>query len=65
MQWPGPPCRDQMDGRLKVELRYAGPESESEYDGHYDDKAAERLCLNGAHKARLLEPVDIQSAYQN
>lgn len=40
-----------------MELRYAGllgPESESEYDGHYDDKAAERLCLNGAHKARLV-----------
>lgn len=57
----------EMDERLKAELRYIGflaPDTEPDYEGHYDDEVAERLrklqselkevsILNGARKARI------------
>ncbi len=68
----------QIDERLKAELRYIGflgPESEPDYDAHYDDDIAERLrtlqselrkqsIINGARKARILELARERMAYQ-
>lgn len=68
----------QMDERLKVELRHIGffgPESEPDYDAHYDDEVAERLrilqaelkrvsIVNGARKSRVLELANERMAYQ-
>lgn len=68
----------QIDERVKGELRYIGflgPESEPEYDAHYDDEVAERLrvlqaelkrvsVINGARKARILELANERMAYQ-
>ncbi|KAL8810112.1 MAG: hypothetical protein Q9200_002842 [Gallowayella weberi] len=67
-----------IDDRLKQELRYIGflgPESEPDYDAHYDDEVAERLRTlqeelrrvsleNGARKARVLELANERMAYQ-
>ncbi|KAL8673054.1 MAG: hypothetical protein Q9168_002516 [Polycauliona sp. 1 TL-2023] len=67
-----------MDDRLKQELRYVGllgPETEPDYDGHFDDEVAERLrtlqdelrgvsLVNGARKARVLELANQRMAYQ-
>ncbi|KAL8848937.1 MAG: hypothetical protein Q9221_006031 [Calogaya cf. arnoldii] len=67
-----------MDDRLKQELRYIGfvaPDSEPDYDGHYDDEVAERLRTlqeelrrvsleNGARKARISELANERMAYQ-
>ena len=67
-----------IDDRLKQELRYIGflaPDSEPDYDAHYDDDVAERLrtlqdelrrvCVeNGARKARVLELAKERMAYQ-
>lgn len=68
----------QMDERLKAELRnigFLGPESEPDYDAHYDDEVAERLrtlqaelkrvsIVNGARKARILELANERMAHQ-
>lgn len=67
-----------IDDRLKQELRYIGflaPDSEPDYDYHYDDEVAERLRTlqeelrrvsleNGARKARILELANERMAYQ-
>ncbi|KAL8774049.1 MAG: hypothetical protein Q9209_001157 [Squamulea sp. 1 TL-2023] len=67
-----------IDDRLKQELRYIGflaPDSEPDYDCHYDDEVAERLRTlqeelrrvsleNGARKARILELANERMAYQ-
>lgn len=67
-----------IDDRLKQELRYIGflaPDSEPDYDAHYDDEVAERLRTlqeelrrvsleNGARKARVLELANERMAYQ-
>ncbi|KAL8866045.1 MAG: hypothetical protein Q9174_006530 [Haloplaca sp. 1 TL-2023] len=67
-----------IDDRLKQELRYIGflaPDSEPDYDAHYDDEVAERLRMlqeelrrvsleNGARKARILELANERMAYQ-
>ncbi len=79
--WKTPTLRldhHQMDERLKVELRHIGffgPDSEPDYDAHYDDEVAERLRIlqaelkhvsifNGARKARVLELANERMAYQ-
>ena len=63
---------DEMDERVKQELRYIGflsEDAEPEYSGHYDDDVAARLrylqdelqkvsVMNGARKARLIELVE-------
>ncbi|MCJ1229817.1 Transcriptional regulator [Toensbergia leucococca] len=68
----------QADDRLKAELRYIGflgPESEPDYDAHYDDDVAARLrtlqaelkeqsIVNGARKARILELANERMAHQ-
>ena len=68
----------QVDERLKAELRYIGfigPESEPDYDAHYDDDVAERLralqdelkkqsIINGARKARVLQLAQERMAHQ-
>ena len=68
----------QVDERLKAELRYIGflgPDSEPDYDAHYDDDVAERLralqselktqsIINGARKARVLQLAQERMAYQ-
>lgn len=68
----------QMDERLKAELRFIGflgPDSEPDYDAHYDDDVAERLralqtelkqqsIINGARKARVLELAKERMAHQ-
>lgn len=68
----------QVDERLKAELRHLGflaPDSEPDYDAHYDDETAERLrylqaelrktsILNGARKQRVLDMAQEQMAYQ-
>ncbi|KAL8729010.1 MAG: hypothetical protein Q9166_005011 [cf. Caloplaca sp. 2 TL-2023] len=67
-----------VDDRLRQELRYIGflgPDSEPDYDAHYDDEVAERLRTlqeelrrvsleNGARKARILELANERMAYQ-
>ncbi|KAL9032905.1 MAG: hypothetical protein Q9180_006235, partial [Flavoplaca navasiana] len=67
-----------IDDRLKQELRYIGflaPDSEPDYDCHYDDEVAERLRTlqdelrrvsleNGARKSRILELANERMAYQ-
>ncbi|KAL8926924.1 MAG: hypothetical protein Q9172_001585 [Xanthocarpia lactea] len=67
-----------IDDRLKQELRYIGflaPDSEPDYNSHYDDEVAERLRTlqdelrrvsleNGARKARILELANERMAYQ-
>ena len=67
-----------IDDRLKQELRYIGflaPDSEPDYNCHYDDEVAERLRTlqeelrrvsleNGARKARILELANERMAYQ-
>merc|ERR1711939_52495 len=59
----------QVDERIKQELRHGGflpPDTEPDYDAHYDDENAARLrhlqaqlkerCIkNGAMKARLMD----------
>ena len=69
---------EQMDERIKAELRHIGflaPESEPDYDAHYDDEVAERLrklqaelkrvsIINGARKARVLELANERMAHQ-
>ncbi|MCJ1300735.1 Transcriptional regulator [Hypocenomyce scalaris] len=68
----------QMDERLKAELRFIGflgPDSEPDYDAHYDDDVAERLralqtelkqqsIVNGARKGRVLELAKERMAHQ-
>ena len=68
----------QIDERLKAELRHIGflpPDTEPDYDAHYDDEIAERLrflqeklrevsVVNGARKQRVLELAQEQMAYQ-
>ncbi|KAL9000198.1 MAG: hypothetical protein Q9169_001100 [Polycauliona sp. 2 TL-2023] len=67
-----------LDDRLKQELRHIGllgPESEPDYDGHFDDEVAARLRTlqaelrkvsleNGAFKARVSELANQRMAYQ-
>ncbi len=67
----------QLDERLKAELRHLGflePETEPDYDAHYDDEIAERLRIlqaefkrvsiaNCARKARVLELAKEHMAY--
>lgn len=69
---------EQMDERMKAELRHIGflaPDSEPDYDAHYDDEVAERLrklqaelkrvsIINGARKARVLELANERMAHQ-
>ncbi len=69
---------EQMDERIKAELRHIGflaPDSEPDYDAHYDDEVAERLrklqaelkrvsIINGARKARVLELANERMAHQ-
>ena len=69
---------EQMDERLKAELRHIGflaPDSEPDYDAHRDDEVAERLrklqdelkrvsIINGARKARVLELANERMAHQ-
>ncbi|ORY57208.1 histone acetyltransferases subunit 3-domain-containing protein [Pseudomassariella vexata] len=70
---------NQVDERIKQELRHIGflPQEgfEGDYDGHYDDEVAARLRLlqerlkdqmliNGARKARLTELVKERMAHQ-
>ena len=68
----------QIDERLKAELRHIGflsPDTEPDYDAHYDDEIAERLrylqeklrevsVVNGARKQRVLDLAREQMAYQ-
>lgn len=68
----------QIDERLKAELRHIGflsPDSEPDYDAHYDDEIAERLrylqetlrevsVVNGARKQRVFALAQEQMAYQ-
>ena len=68
----------QIDERLKIELRHVGflpPDTEPDYDAHYDDDVAERLrflqaelkkqsIINGARKARVLQLAQERMAHQ-
>ncbi|KAH8787370.1 histone acetyltransferases subunit 3-domain-containing protein [Hyaloscypha sp. PMI_1271] len=68
----------QVDERIKQELRHIGflpPDTEPDYDAHYDDEIAARLrylqgklketsIKNGARKARLQELVNERMAHQ-
>lgn len=68
----------QIDERLKAELRHIGflsPDTEPDYDAHYDDEIAERLrflqeklrevsVVNGARKQRVLALAQEHMAYQ-
>ncbi|KAH7389094.1 histone acetyltransferases subunit 3-domain-containing protein [Cadophora sp. MPI-SDFR-AT-0126] len=68
----------QVDERIKQELRHIGflpPDTEPDYDAHYDDEIAGRLrhlqaelkekcIMNGARKARLMDLVKERMAYQ-
>lgn len=67
-----------VEERIKNELRYIGflpQESETDYEGHFDDEIAARLrylqeqlkeqsMLNGARKARLMELTKERMAHQ-
>lgn len=68
----------QVDERIKQELRHIGflpPDTEPDYDAHYDDEVAARLrflqtklkeqsIINGARKARLAELTKEHMAHQ-
>ena len=68
----------QVDERIKQELRHIGflpPDTEPDYDAHYDDESAARLrylqtrlkevsILNGARKARLQDLTKERMAHQ-
>ncbi|KAM3089012.1 Transcriptional regulator [Clarireedia jacksonii] len=68
----------QVDERIKQELRHIGflpPDTEPDYDAHYDDEIAARLrflqgklkeqsIINGARKARLQELTKERMAHQ-
>lgn len=68
----------QVDERIKQELRHIGflpPDTEPDYDAHYDDEIAARLrylqerlkeqsILNGGRKARLMELTKERMAHQ-
>ncbi|KAH8597571.1 histone acetyltransferases subunit 3-domain-containing protein [Bisporella sp. PMI_857] len=68
----------QVDERIKQELRHLGflpPDTEPDFDAHYDDEIAARLrflqarlkeqsIINGARKARLTELVKERMAHQ-
>jgi transcriptional adapter 3 len=68
----------QVDERIKQELRHIGflpPDTEPDYDAHYDDEIAARLrflqeqlkeqsIINGARKARLMELTRERMAHQ-
>lgn len=68
----------QVDERIKQELRHIGflpPDTEPDYDAHYDDEIAARLrylqgrlkevsIMNGARKARLQELTKERMAHQ-
>ncbi|CZR54848.1 related to NGG1-general transcriptional adaptor or co-activator [Phialocephala subalpina] len=68
----------QVDERIKQELRHIGflpPDTEPDFDGHFDDEIAARLrylqaklrdvaVLNGARKARLQELTKERMAHQ-
>ena len=68
----------QVDERIKQELRHLGffpPDTEPDFDAHYDDEIAARLrflqgklkeqsTINGARKARLMELVKERMAHQ-
>jgi transcriptional adapter 3 len=68
----------QVDERIKQELRHIGflpPDTEPDYDAHYDDEIAARLrylqtrlkevsILNGARKARLQDLTKERMAHQ-
>ncbi|CAD6445402.1 fa5a655b-4157-474b-b337-683f9a6406ac [Sclerotinia trifoliorum] len=68
----------QVDERIKQELRHIGflpPDTEPDYDAHYDDEIAARLrflqtklreqsIINGARKARLQEITKERMAHQ-
>ncbi|KAH7319045.1 histone acetyltransferases subunit 3-domain-containing protein [Rhexocercosporidium sp. MPI-PUGE-AT-0058] len=68
----------QVDERIKQELRHIGflpPDTEPDYDGHFDDEISARLRLlqgrlknvsimNGARKARIAELVKERMAHQ-
>ncbi|TAQ85320.1 hypothetical protein B7494_g6350 [Chlorociboria aeruginascens] len=68
----------QVDERIKQELRHIGflpPDTEPDYEAHYDDEVAARLrflqaqlkeiCIvNGARKARLMDLAKEVMAYQ-
>ncbi|KAH8813294.1 histone acetyltransferases subunit 3-domain-containing protein, partial [Xylogone sp. PMI_703] len=68
----------QVDERIKQELRHIGflpPDTEPDYDAHYDDEVAARLrflqtklkeqsIINGARKARLAELAKEHMAHQ-
>ena len=79
--WKNPTMKlssEQMDERVKAELRHIGflaPDSEPDYDAHYDDEVGERLrklqaelkrvsIINGARKARVLELANERMAHQ-
>jgi transcriptional adapter 3 len=68
----------QVDERIKQELRHIGflpPDTEPDYDAHYDDETAQRLRVlqemlkaraikNGTMKARLMDLTREQMAHQ-
>ncbi|RDL42390.1 Uncharacterized protein BP5553_02369 [Venustampulla echinocandica] len=68
----------QVDERIKQELRHIGflpPDTDPDFDAHYDDEIAVRLrylqaelkqqsIINGAHKARLQDLVKERMAHQ-
>lgn len=68
----------QVDERVKLELRHIGflpPDTEPDYDGHWDDEISvrlrflqkrlrEQMVVNGARKARLTELVKERMAHQ-
>jgi transcriptional adapter 3 len=68
----------QIDERIKNELRFIGflpPDTDADYDAHYDDEIAARLrflqeqlkqqsIVNGARKARLMELTKERMAHQ-
>lgn len=68
----------QVDERIKQELRHLGflpPDTEPDYDAHYDDEIAARLrflqtklkeqsIINGARKARVTELAQNRMAHQ-
>lgn len=68
----------QYDERLKMELRHIGflpPDTEPDYDAHYDDEVGERIrflqselkkqmVINGARKARIAQIAEEYLAHQ-
>lgn len=68
----------QYDERLKMELRHIGflpPDTEPDYDAHYDDEVGERIrflqselkkqmVINGARKARVAQIAEEYLAHQ-